>query len=205
MPRQPRIYIPDVSLHVFPRGINRGAIVRDESDHGHLLRLIIRATHRHGVGVHAFAIMTTHYHLIVTPTGEGALSKAMQEVGIRHTRYFNRKYGRIGTMWNDRYGATLLSDERYWYTCLRYVELNPFRAGIVASPEDSPWSSYRVHALGASCEWITSHPLYARLGPTAALRQEAYRAMCGIPLTDDELDQQRHPSRPAVVQLPAGV
>jgi putative transposase len=204
MPRRPRIYVPDLSLHVFPRGLNGGAIVRDDDDREQLLRVIVKAAREHGVEINAFALMTTHYHLIVTPTSDGALAKSMQKIGIRHTHYFNWKYGRSGTIWNERYGAALLDDERYWYNCLRYVDLNPFRAHIVAVPADSQWSSYRFHALGESCDWLTPHPLYMRLGATAKARQDAYRAMCAVPLTDEEIDAQRHPPRTAVLQLPPG-
>jgi putative transposase len=204
MARCPPIYIPNLSVHVFPRGINKGAIVRDESDREHLLRKIIRAARQYGVEINAFAVMSTHYHLIATPTSEHALPKSMKSIGGSYTRDFNRKYGRIGTIWNERYGAALLDDERYWYNCLRYVDLNPFRAHVVAAPEDSQWSSYRCHAVGEACDWLTPHPLYIRLGPTARARQEAYRAMCAVPLTDEEIDEQRHPPRVAVLQLPAG-
>jgi putative transposase len=148
--------------------------------------------------------MTTHYHLIVTPTEDGALARAMRVIGIRHTHYFNRKYGRTGTIWNERYGAAILEDERYWYNCLRYVELNPFRAHVVAAPEDSRWSSYRFHALGEPCDWLTPHPLYMRLGSTAKVRQDAYRALCATALTDQEIEEQRHPPLPAVLRLPPG-
>ena len=205
MPRPLRIYIPDISVHVFERGINHAAIVKDERDNERLLQLIIRATDRRGVGVHAYALMTTHYHMVVTPPAEGVLAKAMQEIGLRYTRYFNRKYGRIGTVWNERYGAILLEDERYWYNCFRYVELNPSAAHMVWTPEAYRWSSYRVHALGESCEWLTPHPLYLALGQTPEVRQAAYRAMCAIPLTDAELTLQRRPPPRTVVQLPAGV
>jgi len=204
MARRPPTYIPGLSVHVFPRGINRGAIARDENDHEHLLSAIIRAARRYGIEINAFAIMSTHYHLVVSPTSEYALAKSMKAIGGSHTRYFNRKYGRIGTIWNERYGAMLIDDERYWYNCLRYVDLNPFRAHMVTAPEDSRWSSYRFHALGESCDWLTPHPLYIRLGPTAKARQEAYRAMCAVPLTDEEIDEQRHPPRAPALQLPAG-
>jgi putative transposase len=204
MARRPPIYIPDLSVHVFPRGINKGAIARDEDDQQHLLRAIIRAARRYGMEINAFAQMTTHYHLVVTPLSRYALAKSMKSIGVSHTKYYNRKYGRIGTIWNGRYGALLLDDERYWYNCLRYVDLNPFRARMVAAPEDWRWSSYRFHALGEPCDWLTPHPLYMRLGPTAKARQEAYRAMCVVPLTDEEIDEQLHPPRTAVLQLPAG-
>jgi putative transposase len=205
MPRPPRIYIPDVSQHVFHRGINRAAIVADDHDRERLLDLIAEAAGRQGVAVHAFALMTTHYHLVVTPSHEHALAKAMQRIGSRYTRYFNRKYERIGTLWNERYSAILLEGERYCYNCLRYVELNPMAANMVAAPEAYRWSSYRVHAFGASCGWLTPHPLYVALGASAEVRQAAYRAMCAIPLTDAELTLQRCPPPRAVVQLPVAV
>lgn len=204
MPRPPRIYTPDVSLHVFQRGLNYGSIVEDDDDRDHLLRLIPRAASRHGVGVHAFALMTTHHHMVVTPTAPAALPKMMQELGIRYTRYFNRKYGRIGTIWNERYGAILLEDERYWFVCLRYVELNPYNARMVATPEAYRWTSYRVHAFGERCEWLTSHPLYEALGRTAAERQTAYRAICAIPFTDEELTLHVYPPAIGVVQRSTG-
>ena len=105
-------------------------------------------------------------------------------------------------MWNERYNAILLDDERYCYNCLRYVDLNALVAGIVSAPEDYRWSSYRVHAFGESCDWLTPHPLYLALGPTAQVRQTAYRAMCAVPLTEAELSLLRQPIPPAVEQLP---
>jgi REP-associated tyrosine transposase len=193
-----RIYIPDASVHVFPRGVNHAEIVREDVDYERLLQILVKAARVYDVAIHAFALMMTHYHLIVTPSGEDRLSSMMQVAGSRYTRYFNRRHGRIGPLWNERYGAVSIQDERYWYTCLRYVDLNPFRAHAVAVPEDSRWSSYRFHAFGERQDWLTPHPLYLRLGPTAELRQTAYRTICGVPLTDEELEEQRHPPQMAL-------
>lgn len=205
MARPSPIYVPNVSVHVFPRGINGGAIVRDDRDRERLLGVIVDAACRYGLEINAFACMTTHYHLIVTPTRDGALSRSMAVIGNRQTRRFNKKYGRMGTIWNERFGYALLESERYWYNCLRYVDLNPFRAHVVTTPEESRWCSYRHHAFGDPCDWLTPHPLYIQLGATAKGRQEAYRAMCQVPLTDEEIDAQRHPPKTAVLQLPADV
>ena len=204
MPRRPSLYVPDISVHVYPRGINGGAIVRDDEDHERLLGAIIKAAREDLVEINALTLMTTHYHLIITPTSDGALARVMRKIGGRHTRHFNRKYGRTGTLWNERYGGALLDDERYWYTCLRYVELNAFRAHMVAAPENWRWSSYRFHAFGEPCDWLTPHPLYIRLGATAKARQEAYRAMCATSLTDEEIERQRHPPKPVRLKLPPG-
>jgi len=205
MSRRSLPYIPDLSVHVYPRGINGGAIVRDEADSERLLSAIVRATREHQVEINALTLMTTHYHLVLTPTSAGALAQVMKKIGGRHTRFFNRKYGRRGTLWNERYGGVLLEDEAYWYRCLRYVELNAFRAHMVDAPEHWRWTSYRFHAFGEPCDWLTPHPLYNQLGHTAKARQEAYRAMCATSLTDKEIDEQRHPPARVRVKVPDGV
>ena len=109
MSRRSLLYVPGLSVHVYPRGINGGAIVRDEEDNDHLLRAIIKAALEQGVEINALTLMTTHYHLIATPTAKAALATAMKKIGGRHTRYFNRNYGRSGTIWNERYGRVLLT------------------------------------------------------------------------------------------------
>jgi putative transposase len=197
MARRPRVYVPGVSVHVIQRGNNRCAIVGETGDYEHLLSLIKAAAKQDEVAVHGYAVMTTHYHLIVTPRDERALPSAMQRVNSLYVRHYNRKYGRTGTLWNGRYRAILIPDDRYWLTCLRYIDQNPARAGIVRALEDYRWSSYRAHALGEACRWLAPHPLYVGLGSSANERQAAYRAICGAPLTEPELMLQRRPPRPA--------
>jgi putative transposase len=171
--------------------------VRDDDDHVALLRILKRASSECGVSVHSFVLMTTHYHLIVTPPREHALPQMMKAVGEQYVRYYNARYDRIGTLWAGRYRGIFLLDETYWLTCLRYVEQNPWRANMVTAPELYQWSSYRVHALGEASDWLVPHPIYLALGATPAERQKAYRAICGVKLTDDELAEQRHPPRMA--------
>src|ERR1017187_9011678 len=96
--------------------------------------------------VHAYVLMTNHVHLLVTPETESSLSKTMQSIGRRYVQYFNHVYGRTGTLWEGRYKSTLIDSERYLLTCMRYIELNPVRAEMLAHPGDYPWSSYRANA-----------------------------------------------------------
>lgn len=194
-----RVYLPGVSLHVIRRGNNRCAIVGDDDDHRALLRILKQVSIKFGVSVHGFVFMTTHYHLIVTPPREHALPQMMKAVGEQYVRYYNGRYDRIGTLWAGRYSAFFLLDETYWLTCLRYVEQNPWRANMVTVPKSYRWSSYRVHAHGESSDWLVPHPIYLALGRTPTERQTAYRAICGVKLTDDELAEQRHPWRRASV------
>jgi putative transposase len=203
----PRVFLPGTSMHVMRRGINRTAIVADDVDCEVLLRAIQTAAGIGGVSVHGYVLMTTHYHLIVTPHEEHALTRMIKIVGEEYVRYFNRRHTRVGTLWTGRHRAIPLTDGVYWLTCLRYVELNPPRAKMVSAPEQYRWSSYRVHALGERSDWLTQHYLYVQLGRTPAERQAAYRAICATPLTDSELAAQRHPVRlrPKSVTLVARV
>jgi REP-associated tyrosine transposase len=191
MPRKRRVLIPGLSLHVIHRGNNRAPTFQDDSDFEWFLAILRRMVTRHQVGLHAYALMANHYHLLITPTDVDALPHAMKSLGIRYVGYYNRKYGRTGNLWGGRYRAFHIEDERYWLTCLRYIEQNPVRAGIVKSAEDYQWSSYRAHAFGKAPHWLTAHPVYLALGPDAAQRQAAYRAISSPSLIPRELIDQR--------------
>lgn len=193
-----RIFVPGVSVHVIRRGINRCAVFRDDDDRLFFLRELRSIARETGAIFNALVMMETHYHGLATPPTKSALSMTMKAIGERYVAYFNQKYRRIGTLWTGRYRAIPIQTERYWFNCLRYIEQNPVRAAMVRSPADYRWSSYRRHAYGQSVpmfEWLTEHPLYRSLGSTPQERQAAYRGMCAVPLTDDELELQRHPPR----------
>jgi putative transposase len=191
MSKYVRVFIPGLSLHVTHRGHNRMSVFPEATDCEHFLALLESAAGRHQVGIHSYSLMTNHYHLIATPETEAAMPRAMQQLGHRYVAYFNRKYRRSGTLWGGRYRSIIIADERYWLTCLRYVELNPLRAKLVEAPETYRWSSYRTHAFGEQSRWLADHDVYRRLGSSPEERQTAYRTICGMPLTDTELIQQR--------------
>jgi putative transposase len=197
MPRRPRVFVPDISVHVIHRGINRAAIVCDDADRALFLALLRRAAQRHRLLIHGFVLMDTHYHLIVTPPDQFSLPETMKDLGERYVRYFNGRYRRIGTLWNGPYRSLMIYDATYWLTCLRYIEQNPVRARMVRRPVDFTWSSHRFHAYGAKYDWLTPHDAYLALGTTPLDRQVAYRAVCDAPLSDSELVEQRSRWTPA--------
>lgn len=182
-----RIYIPQLSLHVYHRGNNRMTIFEQDHDREVYLKLIEAASARHDVSIHGWVLMSTHIHAVVTPSNRTALPSMMKELNERYVRYFNRKCHRSGTLWEGRYRAKHLFDEQQWLTCLRYVEQNPVRAHMVRAPDAYPWSSYAAHGLGAAPEWHVRHAVYLKLGANDAERQAAYRALCAEPLPDAEL------------------
>jgi putative transposase len=187
-----RLCLAGISAHVIRRGNNRSPIFADAADYELFLALLEFASARRGIEVHAYGLMTNHYHLIVTPSTQTALPRVMQDLGREYVLAYNRKHGRIGTLWTGRYRAIPITDERYWLTCLRYIEQNPVRAKMVERPGDYRWSSFRFHGFGEALPWLTPHPVYIALGSTAEERQTAYRRLCGEALSEAELTRQRH-------------
>lgn len=171
MPRRARHYVAGLPYHLVQRGNNRQACFMGPADYRRYLELWEEASHRYGVAVHAYCLMTNHVHLLATPVEADSLSRATRVVGSRYAQYINRTYRRTGTLWEGRHRASLVQSGRYLLACYRYIELNPVRAGMVARPGDYTWSSHRANASGET-GWIQPHPDYLALGrdPTARLR-----------------------------------
>ncbi|HWP71607.1 MAG TPA: transposase [Gemmatimonadaceae bacterium] len=177
MTRQPRFIVPGQPLHVIQRGNNRSAIFVAEADYAVFREWVALACNRRGCLVHAYVFMTNHVHLLMTPATADGTGAVMQSVGRRYVHYFNRKYGRTGTLWEGRYRATLIDSEQYLLTCYRYIELNPVRAGLVANPGQYRWSSYGANALGLYDPLVAPHALFRALGYDDESRMAAYRAL----------------------------
>jgi putative transposase len=143
--------------------------------------------------------MTKHVHLLVTPQEEQSIGKVMQMLGRYYVQYYNFTYRRTGTLWEGRYKATLIDSEAYLLTCMRYIELNPVRAGMVAHPSEYPWSSYRRNALGQPNEIVTPQLEYQRLGKTDEERQAAYRQLFKHHITETSMNEIRNATNKAWV------
>lgn len=187
MTRLPRFVLPGQPQHVIQRGNNRGPVFFAEEDYRFYLRCLDEACRTHGCEVHAYVLMTNHVHLLLTPSHERSISKALQSVGRRYVEHVNRGYGRTGTLWQGRYRATLIDSERYLFTCMRYIELNPVRAGLVAAPGAYRWSSYAGNGEGRADPLLTPHPLYQALAASDTGRRAAYRALFASALAEDTL------------------
>ena len=103
----------------------------------------------------------------------------------------NDRYHRTGTLWEGRYKACLVGDDRYLLRCHRYIELNPVRARMVADPADYPWSSHRHHAFGCADSLISTHPAVMRLAADAERRRHHYRRLVMEAITPEETDAIR--------------
>ncbi len=177
MPRQPRYFIPDMPQHVIQRGVDRQAIFFKPQDYELYRDSLREAARRHDCRIHAYVLMTNHTHLLITPGGQRSLPLLMQAMGRSYVQALNQQYGRTGTLWEGRYKASLVQDDRYLLTCYRYIELNPVRAGMVTAPGDYRYSSYPCNAIGKPDLLVTPHPVYQSLAGSAEQQQVAYRAL----------------------------
>ena len=186
MPRKTRMYLPDIPVHVVQRGNNRDACFFCEDEYRYFLDRLREGQGRFGVALHAYVLMTNHVHLLMTPRDTAGISRLMQHLGRHYVLYVNRQYRRTGTLWEGRHKASLVQADKYLLTSMRYIELNPVAAGMVQSPEQYRWSSYRCHAWGEPNPWLRDHDLYVRLGASEHDRQCAYRELfrAQIPETD---------------------
>ena len=174
MARQPRLALPGYPHHVIQRGNNRQPIVLDETDRRMLYSLWLEESLRHKVAVNAYVLLDNHFHMLLTPPSDEAMSLMMQSVGRSYVRYFNKRHNRSGTLWEGRYKSSLIDSEGYLLTCMAYIDLNPVRAGLAESAEDFSWSSYK-HLAGQNIDkLVTPHALYWGLGNTPFAREAAY-------------------------------
>lgn len=163
--------------HIRQRGNNRCLCFADDRDRLLYLALLAEAAATEQCSVHAYVLMTNHVHILASAQGDHALSGMMKRVGEKYVRSFNKKHSRTGTLWEGRFSSSIVDTQAYLLTCYRYIESNPVRAGMVATPGDYPWSSFAHNAGVRPSALVRPHPVYLALGGTAAERFEAYRAL----------------------------
>jgi len=191
MARKPRFGLPGIPQHVIQRGNNREPCFLAEADYRRYLDDLKTSADKFLCRIHAYALMTNHVHLLVTPMREEAIGDMMQALGRRYVHYVNKTYRRTGTLWEGRYKASLVDSDAYLLTYMRYIELNPIRAEMVAHAGEYQWSSYGANAQGRRDPLLCPHPLYTALGVTAAERQHAYRELFRHHLDNDLLHEIR--------------
>jgi putative transposase len=180
-----------VPVHVIQRGNNRASCFVSDADRRFYMFHLARNLERCGCLLHAYCLMTNHVHLLLTPKRPESCALLMKHMGQLHSQYFNKTYGRTGSLWEGRFRSCLVQSEGYLLTCYRYVELNPVRAGMVTNPAEYSWSSYGENALARPANPITTpHPEYLRLGTSVEERRREYAALFG-PLAGDRIAEIR--------------
>lgn len=155
MTRPLRIEFSGALYHVTSRGDGQEDIYLDDNDRRNYLAVLKEVCKRFNWVVHAYCLMTNHYHVLVE-TPDGNLAKGMRHLNGVYTQKFNRNHKRAGHVFQGRYKAILVQKDAYLLELSRYIVLNPVRARMVRAAKDWPWSSYRATAGFTKVdEWLT--------------------------------------------------
>ncbi len=166
---------PRVPLHVVQRGL--GPCFSGARDCRAYLEALSGCAAAGACALHAYALMGNHVHLLVTPAREGGATRLMRSTADRYGRHLAEAYGYEGALWEEHFDGSPVHARRYLFSCMRYIESNPVRAGLVRDPGAYRWSSFRANALGEDDVLVTPHPFYYALGRSREERCAVYRAL----------------------------
>lgn len=154
MARKSRIHFPGAVYHVIVRGNCRQTIFLDDDDRYRFYLFLQAGTERFHHLIHAFCLMSNHVHLVIQ-VDDIPLSRIMQNLSLRFTRWINWRHGRVGHLFQGRYKSILVDADSHLLELVRYVHLNPVRAGIADLPASYPWSSHRAYLGKEILPWLT--------------------------------------------------
>jgi putative transposase len=171
MARPPRVLCPGGVYHVTARGNRKETIFRDERDCAWFFALLREVVTERQWRCHGYCLLPNHYHLLLE-TPEADLSGGMQRLNSRYAQAFNHRHEMSGHLFQGRFHSVLVRDDRHLLELVRYLALNPVRAGLCREPGEWPWSSYRAVlaqpgprfpvAVDLPLEWFHSDPERAR-------------------------------------------
>ncbi|HEX3029848.1 MAG TPA: transposase [Clostridia bacterium] len=144
MPRTPRDRSKSGIYHIIMRGINRQSIFEDDEDSVKFLHTLQKYKDVCGYKLYAYCLMGNHLHLLLME-GNEPLEQVMRRVCGSYVLWYNRKYDRVGYLFQDRYKSEPVEDDTYFLTVLRYILQNPIKAGLVTSIDEYMWSNYNEY------------------------------------------------------------
>jgi len=152
MPRRGRELVAGGIYHVVARGVEQRDVFLDDTDRLRFLAILETVVTHLRWSCLTYCLMNNHYHLVLK-TPEPDLSLGMRDVNGIYARRFNERYRRVGHLFQDRYRARLITRERHLFATVRYIALNPVRAGICSAPDQWEWSSHRaiIGAVAPGC------------------------------------------------------
>ena len=143
MPRKSRKYSETQIYHIILRGIDKQIIFSDDEDRYVFLNQILITVKKYKYEVYAYCLMSNHIHLVLK-IKDSFLSKAIQSLEIRYSRYYNEKYERSGHFFENRFKSKVVNNKKYFFEVCRYVHRNPEKDGI-STTENYKWSSYHEY------------------------------------------------------------
>ncbi len=173
MARIARLVVPGLPHHVTQRGNRRGQVFFEDSDYALYLDMLAESAARARCAIWAYCLMSNHVHFILVPSGEDGLCRTFADLHRRYTGYIKARARTTGHLWQGRYGSVVM-DETHLFHAIRYVTLNPMRAGLVKRAEEWPWSSARAHLAAHDNGVVNVAPVLERVGDFAQFLGEPF-------------------------------
>ena len=192
MARLPRLALAGQAHHIIQRGNNGCEIFVDDEDRRHMLDLLREMARRFDVDVHAYVLMPSHFHLLLTPRTAEALPQFMQSVGRSYVRWFNNRHGRSGTLWEGRYRCTVLEAQAWLLPAMVFIDTSAVREGLAPTAQDWPWSSYAHNAGLQGDALVRPHAVFWALGNTPFARDAEYVRLAHMGLASHQQEQIAH-------------
>jgi len=177
MPRQPRLDVPGALHHIMVRGNNKANIFIDDQDRNKFLQRLGENIVEAKCSVYAWVLMSNHVHILFK-SGKKGISAVMRKILTWYAVYYNRRYKRSGHLFENRYKSILCEEDRYLLALIRYIHLNPMRAGIVQTLEDLdryPWSGHGAVMRKNDYPWMDVNYVLLQFNATKRKAQNAYR------------------------------
>ncbi len=177
MPRQARLDVPGALHHIMVRGIDKTNIFRDDEDKTRFLERLGPTILEGKCTVYAWALMDNHVHVLFK-SGKAGISTVMRKLLTWYALYFNRRYRRTGHLFENRYKSILCDEDNYLLALIRYIHLNPMRAGMVKTIEELdsyPWSGHSAVMNKQESPWMDTDYVLLQFNDTTRRARNAYR------------------------------
>jgi REP element-mobilizing transposase RayT len=147
MPRGAREKSSSGIYHIMLRGINKQVIFNDEEDFSRFIYYLGRYKKESDYKIYSYCLMNNHIHLILKVNSID-LESILKRIAGSYAQWYNRKYSRVGHLFQDRFKSKAIEDERYLFAAMRYIHMNPIKDNISKSMENYVWSSYSDYLYG---------------------------------------------------------
>jgi len=185
---KPRGDFPGAWHHVTNRGLAHRPAFEGRSDVRSFLALLARRVHERQIEVHAFSILTTHFHLLLRST-RGELSDAMMWIENQYVKQFNRLRGRDGSLFRSRFRSRMVDTEEYWFNVIRYIDANSVDAKLCARSSEYEFGSAKMYCGGRSAPWLSRcsvEEMVMRCARKPRFERTDYERVLGTSLGADE-------------------
>jgi putative transposase len=191
MGRPLRIKAPDLTYHITSRTNGRRLFMKRKADQKMLCKCLNRILLKHGVTIYSYTPMINHFHMLIRIENEADLSKVMCQFKVLYAKLFNKKYNLSGHFWGDRFKSCIVQDDQYALACLRYIDRNAVKAGLVDHPGKWYLTTFNSYAYGQTHPilQLKPHPSYLAQASNRTKRRAFYLSFV---IREDELSDELH-------------